>query len=264
MSLMLPTRSEVDRLLDAIASAAADGRPLVVIADFDGTLVPIAADRRAPALPSPVRDDLRTLATARGGRAVVVSGRGVDDLQQRVGIAEAFYAACHGLTVVGPDLSFVHGSAETRRACLMQIASELRRAAIDGLDIEMKDLAVAVHYRHVSAKQLPRIDAVLRAALAPHVNDVSVMPGWRAVEIVPITRWSKTTCVRWLRSRITPPGALTVYLGDDYTDEPVFRALAGTAFTLKVGPRGGVTAAAFCVPDVDAAHALLAALARCA
>lgn len=250
-------------MIDAIASAAAAGRPLVVISDFDGTLVPMASDRRAPELPSSARENLTTLATAHGGRLVVVSGRGVDDLQRRVGVDGAFYAACHGLTVIGPRLTFVHAAAEASRERLRWIASNLRRAAIDGVDVEMKDLAVAVHYRHVSARQLPRVDEVLRATLAPHLSDVSVMPGWRAIEVVPLTRWSKTACVRWLRTRVAPPGALSVYLGDDYTDEPVFRALAGRAFTVKVGPRGGVTAAAHTVPDVEAAQALIASLARC-
>ncbi len=219
-------------------------------------------NRNAPHVPAPLVNDLRGLASGRSGRLAIVSGRSVADLRARVGVADVFYAGCHGLTIVGPETTFVHPEAEVRRARLLDVANDLRRAAIDGLDVETKDCAVAVHYRHVTARDLPQIDALLRVLLAPHASELTVLPGWRAVEIVPATGWSKTMCVMWLRGRIAANGAAVVYLGDDYTDEPVFRALGRTAITVKVGPRADGTAAAFTVPDVDAAHALLARLAQ--
>jgi trehalose-phosphatase len=256
-----PTSRELERALDAIRIPLGSGRPLAVIADFDGTLVPITGNRHAPYVAPAVRQDLRQLATG-GSRLAIVSGRGVDDVRARVAVDGAFYAGCHGLAVVGPGLRFVHPDAAAQREDLLGVAAELRRAGIAGLDVEPKDFAVAVHYRRVSAQQLPRVDGLVRTLLEPYRDTFTVLPGWRAIEIVPATGWNKRACVTWLGGRVAPHGAVVIYLGDDYTDEPVFRALTGTAITIKVGLRPDGSAAAFTLHDVDELHALLARVAR--
>jgi trehalose 6-phosphate synthase/phosphatase len=58
----------------------------------------------------------------------------------------------------------------------------------------------------------------------------------------------------------TPRGAAVIAIGDDATDEDLFRGLEKSAVTIKVGAKP--TAARFSVPDVSATLELLSRLRR--
>jgi trehalose 6-phosphate phosphatase len=74
---------------------------------------------------------------------------------------------------------------------------------------------------------------------------------------VAVTDADKGSAVRRLATEIGAQGVL--YLGDDVTDEDVFRVLGADDVGIKVG--AGETAAAHRVPDPPAVRALLEQLA---
>ena len=57
---------------------------------------------------------------------------------------------------------------------------------------------------------------------------------------------------------------LSVYIGDDWTDEMAFAKLVGQAITVRVGPRETASRATYRIEDVDGVHRLLARLAMAA
>ncbi len=57
---------------------------------------------------------------------------------------------------------------------------------------------------------------------------------------------------------------LSVYMGDDWTDELAFEALVGEAITVRVGSADTVSRATYRLDDVDAVHELLERLATVA
>ena len=64
--------------------------------------------------------------------------------------------------------------------------------------------------------------------------------------------WTKGDCVRWIRDAVrhASPPPLTVYMGDDWTDEHAFAALVGQAITIRVGSTVPASRAAYQLPDV--------------
>ena len=76
--------------------------------------------------------------------------------------------------------------------------------------------------------------------------------------------WGKGEAVLWIKKRLArtlrPRPALTVYTGDDITDEAAFAALEGHGVTVRVGAHRG--RADYAVKNVKAVHALLRWLAR--
>ena len=60
-------------------------------------------------------------------------------------------------------------------------------------------------------------------------------------EIRPRVYWNKGNAVKWIEEQLAHPGMLTVYVGDDQTDEDAFAALPN-AITIKVGSEGETAA----------------------
>jgi trehalose-6-phosphatase len=60
---------------------------------------------------------------------------------------------------------------------------------------------------------------------------------------------------------LSPRPMLTIYMGDDWTDEIAFERLSAQAITIKIGPPAPASRAQYRLEDVGAAHALLGGLA---
>jgi len=116
-----------------------------------------------------------------------------------------------------------------------QALRELRRSvpSIDGLDMEEKDQAFAVHYRAVRDEDeaLDRLSTWLDAMPAM----LDAIWGKKVVEVRP-EHLTKGTAVRRIAEQY--PDHTPVYLGDDTTDEDAFEALqtmARDAVTVRIG-----------------------------
>jgi trehalose-phosphatase len=87
------------------------------------------------------------------------------------------------------------------------------------------------------------------------------------MEILPQVGWSKGHCAlrirEWALGSLPQP-MLSMYIGDDWTDEMAFGALVGKAITVRVGPPEMASRAAYRVDGVEAVHHLLERLAYAA
>lgn len=252
------------RIASRLVAKIRAGQNLLLLSDYDGTLTPIVRDPSDAWLSHDVRADIGILAASGRVRVGILSGRALDDLRLRVGVEGVLYAGCHGLEVEGPTMRFQHPAADERRTMLASLATTLseRTAELGGVVVESKGLAVAVHYRNASLAEQARLLTVLRGTLGSRV-DLRSLHGRKVVEILPTQTWDKGRCAVWIRDhvlRASTPHVTTVYMGDDATDEPAFRALRGDALTIKVGG-SGPTLAACALAGVDGVHRLLSALA---
>jgi trehalose 6-phosphate phosphatase len=121
--------------------------------------------------------------------------------------------------------------------------------------VEFKGLTASVHYRQVPKTCRPEIFAAVLAAVARAGGLFRMNQGRKVYEIVPRTGWHKGAAVHWINDRLNVPGTLTVYLGDDISDEDAFSVLPD-AITIKVGAFP-VTAARYRLPDPTAVHEFL-------
>jgi trehalose 6-phosphate phosphatase len=253
----------VSRLTDCLG----DGGSVLVLTDYDGTLTPIVDDPREATLAPAVRDHLRTLARSPRSGLVVISGRDAADVSARVAVAEAIYAGCHGLDIRGPGLAFSHAQATAQQETLRRIAETLtpRAAAIPGMRVEAKHLCLAIHYRDVTADRVLDVEMELARAIQREGVRLKVFHGIKVLEVLPLVRWGKAECAVWIRDTLAPrlrPPVMTLYMGDESTDEAVFEALAGQAITFRVGTETRMSRAAYRLPGVAEVHHLLSVLAR--
>src|SRR5260370_23389090 len=89
--------------------------------DFDGTLVPIAADPASPRLEARAIETLRMLLGRESLVTTILSGRAVEDLFSRIRLQGFIYAGNHGLEIFGRDLRFVEPVAAARSKQLQQL-----------------------------------------------------------------------------------------------------------------------------------------------
>lgn len=235
----ISSAAEVAGALDSLAAARA---PLMVVADFDGTLAVGARDPAVAVIQPVAQRGLRALARAastRPGRVhvVVLTGRVVSDVAVRVRVGGVEYLGDHGLE---------HGTlargarAEHMRAVTDQAfdahrhpAASLADAVTDELGspswlfVERKGPSVAFHVRQADDV------AAARAAVVAAIATVESREGLRGhglvhyrgrsvVDLRPADAGGKREAVERLLERHRP-GAIVV-LGDELSDVDAFEA----------------------------------------
>jgi len=237
-------------------------REVVLFLDFDGTLAPIVDRPEAAALPE---ETARVLAELAGRRAIaIVSGRDLDDVRERVGQGGLTYAGSHGFHLAGPGgLRREHGEAHRFLSALDEAERRLRArlASVEGVQVERKRYAVAVHHRRAgesaAAAALRAVAEVERA-----VPGLRVGEGRKVRELRPALDWDKGKAIGWLLETlgIEASRACPIYIGDDVTDEDAFRAIEDDGVTIVVRGRRGRTRARYALESPAAVRDFLVRL----
>ena len=231
-------------------------KSLSLLLDYDGTLVPFAPSPDAAAPDDALRAMLGALASRARTKVTIVSGRDRDSLGRWLGDLPIEITAEHGLWRKRADeqtwsvrAAISEEDITVSRALLTKVTSGL------GGMIERKRAGAAWHYRgiDVAPETVDEIVARLEEGVTP--LGFSVLRGACVVEIRP-DGVDKSLAVQ--SAREDDPAAFIVAVGDDRTDEDMFRALPDGCVGVHVGD--GETAAAVRVPDHLAVRELLAAL----
>jgi trehalose 6-phosphate phosphatase len=238
-----------DHLGDIRARIAAARRVLLFL-DFDGTLAPIVDIPENASLPEETRDILVRLNAGGRFRVALISGRSLEDIRQRIGLPDLIYAGNHGLEISGPGLRFAEPVERNREALFetsKRLSADLRH--IPGAQVEYKGLTASVHYRRAPQERWPEIRQAVESAVTLSGDLLVMRAGRKVYEILPNVHWNKGLAVNWIRRALRMCGDLTLYLGDDTTDEHAFSALPDSV-TVKVGAVAG-TAANYFVDGPD-------------
>ncbi|MFZ7127610.1 MAG: trehalose-phosphatase [Desulfobacterales bacterium] len=200
-----------------------------VFLDYDGTLTPIVKRPEQANLSEEMRGTLLTL--SRCCTVAVVSGRGLADVRERVGLEHLVYAGSHGFEIDGPDRERLRNEKGVEAMPSLDAAEqELHRrlADIEGVQVERKKFSIAVHYRNVSPEKTGAVADIVEAVLKRH-DGLRRGQGKKVLELQPDVDWHKGHAVRWLMSRLglDRTDSRPIYIGDDVTDEDAFRALRG-------------------------------------
>ena len=183
--------------------------PTLLAFDFDGTLAPICHDPSSVRIHRGAAALLHHLTRMRGVAAAIASGRDADDIAERAGVSGAFIIGSHGLEIRAPGGVPVRDSPPL----VVPLDDDLRREILaNGLRIERKKHAVAVHWRGVRANVAP-IAERFRAWAAAH--ELEVIDG-RCVVEGRCRGAGKEEALHWLASSIG--ASRVIYAGDDITD----------------------------------------------
>jgi trehalose 6-phosphate phosphatase len=227
-----PLYAHLSRLSEAVTDAA----HLLLGLDFDGTLSPIADNPEHVEMPAQTRQTILALARRPDTTVAILSGRERSDLAARVRIPNVVYSGNHGLEISGPGFIFIEPAAaaghETLRALAQKLTSRLRY--LPGVFLEDKGLTLSVHYRQAPAAA-EEIRHVLDAALKAAASPFGAIQGNMVFEIRPRIDWNKSSALRWIKDQYLKKDCLTLYLGDDVSEDESFDQLPD-AITIKVGP----------------------------
>jgi trehalose 6-phosphate synthase/phosphatase len=234
---------------------------LRLLLDYDGTLVPLA---RSPELAAPDRELralLSRLAAMPGLDVEIVSGRPRETLDAWLGDLPVTLWAEHGFWHRDHPVGIWQPAMDVQPDWMSRVRPILDRftAATPGAAIEVKSASLAWHYRaaprEFGARQAHELRMLLGDALSN--QPLEVLEGKKVLEV----RWRGISKALVARRAVeaTGPGTAIVAIGDDRTDEELFRALPSSSVTIAVGR--AVSAAAYRVDDHRAVRRLLESLA---
>jgi trehalose 6-phosphate phosphatase len=201
-------------------------RPLFFL-DYDGTLAPIVED---PDEAHPHPDVPALLRALNDEHPVwIVTGRGLEALDRFLNLA------LPAIGLHGAQQGTIGGDAEHLMSDEAADAlAALRRSvpSMEGLQVEDKEQAFAVHYRQAESEEEAR--QRLRAWVESMPQILDAIWGKKVVELRP-KELTKGTAVRRIAEE--HPDRTPIYVGDDVTDEDAFTALQAMnreAVTVKV------------------------------
>lgn len=211
--------------------------PLILAADYDGTLVPMARSPEAAAPPPRLVSLLLKLASLPQVHLAVVSGRPLAQLERWLPREVLYLVGTHGGEIREPQGKVVRCVAGEDWEMLGRLA---RRAGQllegrRGFLLEDKGAALALHYRLADPGEAEKVLAAFQYLAERELPDhFSFLAGKKVLEVRP-RYLHKGRAVKWLLSRWPRAGA--IYIGDDVTDEDAFRALAGRGLSVLVAER---------------------------
>lgn len=208
--------------LSIVATSALPGidAQTALFLDFDGTLADLAPQPEAVQLVADLIPVLTQLAAQLNGALAIVSGRRLADLDGFLAPLQLPSAAEHGaqrrvaqgqvICLASPDLQAV-----------VRLATALA-ARHDGLRVEIKSAAVALHYRH--APELQTLAQQVMRDAAHGTPGLELLCGKSVFEVKP-AGISKGTAIEAFMASAPFAGRRPLFAGDDVTDEDGFSAV---------------------------------------
>lgn len=210
---------------------------ILLCADFDGTIIPIKPRPEEANLGANMRLLLRRLSKDSSFSVGIISGRALKDIKEKVGLRDIIYAGNHGLEIACKGENFIYPEAKRYIPLISKIAQRLtkRLSPFPRAYLERKRLSLSLHYRLVKRQELPGLRKVFFETVRPYLaseeitflgkspsKGVKLTFGKKVWELRPPIDWDKGKAVLWLVRRLGQRKALTIYIGDDLTDEDAF------------------------------------------
>lgn len=229
------------------------GRCVVVFLDYDGTLTPIVSHPEDAVLSKDMKKRLMILASQ--CTAAIISGRGIEDIRERVGIDSIYYAGSHGFEIAGPEgLKMEHEKAGDFLPVLDEAEKSLKEqvADIQGAQVERKKFSIAVHFRGVKEDQASRVEEVVDQTVKRYPQLLKTY-GKKIYELRPDIEWDKGRAVCWLLDALDlhRSDVLPLNIGDDITDEDAFQVLETMGMGIVVGEDSRNTVAQYRLDDSE-------------
>ena len=206
------------------------GPRLLCVFDLDGTLTPIV-DHPDEAVLAPAQ---RTLleALAEVARVGVLSGRSLADLAPRLGFTPHYLIGNHGIEGVPGWEARGRNYAGLCRYWAQELRPRLAALDEPGLQLENKGCSLSVHYRH--AARPAQVAGLLRELFAGLQPEPRIMEGKFVFNLLPQGAADKGRALAQLMHAVEASAA--IYVGDDITDEDVFRLRRADILSVRTDP----------------------------
>ena len=212
-----------------------DAKRRLILLDYDGTLVPLA---RHPKMATPTAElmvFLEQMSREQKTDVVLISGRNRNELQSWFGDLSISLVAEHGVWIRerGEDWKMLKPLNNEWKQKIHPLL-EMYTDRLSGSFVEEKEYSLAWHYRMAD----PDMASIVAKELVDDlVNftaniDVQVLQGNKVVE-VRNAGLNKGDAGMYCRSKGDFDFIMAV--GDDWTDEDLFKVLPETAYTIRIG-----------------------------
>ncbi|MGD1087804.1 MAG: bifunctional alpha,alpha-trehalose-phosphate synthase (UDP-forming)/trehalose-phosphatase [Verrucomicrobiota bacterium] len=203
--------------------------------DYDGTLVPFAAVPRLAQPDAELLELLTTLGSDPANEVIIVSGRPRHTLENWFGKLPISLIAEHGVWLRNKNsdwrmLKTMTNDWKERVRPILQLFVD----RLPGALLEEKEFSLAWHYRRADLEQASLRAKELLDDLTGYTRniDVQVFEGNKVIEVRNSGISKGTAAMEWLSGQTSE---FILGIGDDWTDEDLFRALPATAFSVRVG-----------------------------
>lgn len=195
-------------------------RPLALLLDFDGTLVPISETPDAVCVSDGLQALMARAVERLEGRVAVISGRSLEQLDSLwgKGLWPVTVAASHGLELRRNGRLYAPPPADIFRR--LAHLTEARFGSDKGVIIELKSFGLGLHYRLAPSLREP-LRAWAEECSAEH--DLLVQPGDMVFELR-LPGADKGDAVRAIMRHAPFAESRPIYVGDDLTDIPAIEA----------------------------------------
>jgi trehalose 6-phosphate synthase/phosphatase len=255
MQLALLTRYANSAIKDQISKKYVESTERYLFLDYDGTLVGFNSDINKASPDAELYDILESLTGDDLNRVVIISGRKHENLQDWFGHLKIDLIGEHGAWQKH------HGDEWRSLPLLTDQWKQDIRAVLEtytdrtpGSFIEDKSYSLVWHYRKVEEGlgDLRAHEIISHLKVTVANKGLQLMPGNKVLEFKNIEVNKGKAALIWLHEQ-NPDFILA--LGDDHTDEDIFKALPPEAFTIKVG--GNISAANYYLRNPTDVRSLL-------
>lgn len=231
----LQTRLVTLETRDELVGSYASARRRLLLLDYDGTLVSYAAEPQMAGPTDLVLSLLGELASNAANQVVLISGRDRNTLETWFGGLPVSLVAEHGVWIreQNEDWRMTKPLSNDWKPQILPLL-EMYADRLPGSFIEEKEFSYVWHYR----KADPELASLRAKELVDDLVhftaniDIQVVPGNKIVE-VENAGVNKGPAALYFLSRSDCQFVLAV--GDDSTDEELFKAVPETAYSIRVG-----------------------------
>lgn len=208
--------------------------------DFDGTLVPIQSNPGQVSIAEELLHLLAELQKNSGFTVVIVSGRDRKFLWRQFAGRDFILVAEHGAEFYEPQRKKWRSLVISPKDSWLPLALQMMKyyhSRVPGSFIEKKEYSVCWHYRDSPAfyasYQARKLTEELEFCLA---NFPAVVTSGKKIVETKAIEASKGAFTIWFsKNYVHATDSVIVAIGDDLTDEELFRALRPTDIPIKVG-----------------------------
>ncbi|MEK7599491.1 MAG: bifunctional alpha,alpha-trehalose-phosphate synthase (UDP-forming)/trehalose-phosphatase [Patescibacteria group bacterium] len=203
--------------------------------DYDGSLVGFARNYKASQPPKALIQLLETMSADKDTTIVIISGRGADDLDTWFGHLPINLVAEHGAATKKSGHTTWQTIEKTSTKWKAVLQPVLRKYAdlTPGALVEVKPHSLVWHYRGAAPFYAQKYAVIIKRVLKPYLKTygLELLQGNKVLEIKNPRINKGAVAEVWLKRKHD----FVLAIGDDVTDEDLFKALPVSAYSIKVG-----------------------------
>jgi len=223
------------KTLDNILNSYHNAERRLIFLDYDGTLVPFKKTPEEAKPDSELLTLLEQLSLSEKNELVLISGRGKDTMNKWFGNMNINLVAEHGawLKQKNQEWIIIESFSQDWKTEIRPIL-ELYVDRTPGSFIEEKEFSLVWHYRKADVGLGELRARELTGTLTDLIGnlDLQILEGHKIIEVKNSGINKGRAALKWLTCENWP---FILAIGDDWTDEDLFKALPDHAFSIRVG-----------------------------